>query len=63
MKITSILALLVIAAVIFYVTGGAALLGLGGGSANLPETTQPPNATFMGYEQENPYASQEPTEG
>ena len=62
MKKTSIIAFLVIGAVIFYVTGGGALLGLGGSGANLPETTQPPNATFMGYEQENPYVDEEPAQ-
>ena len=61
MKKSSILAFLVIGGIVFYVTGGGALLGLGG-SASLPETTQPPNATFMGYEQDNPYFSEEPSE-
>ena len=54
MKISSIIALLFIGGVIFYVTGGGALLGFGA-TAPLPQTTQPPNATFMGDEQANPY--------
>ena len=55
MKITSIIAFLVIGAIIFYVTGGGALLGLGGKPGSLPETTDAPNATFMGDEQGNPF--------
>ena len=61
MKKSSLLAFLVIGAIIFYVTGGGALLGLGG-TASLPETTEAPNATFMGYEQENPFVTDEPSE-
>ena len=56
MKTSSIIALLVIGGIVFYVTGGGALLGLGGSSAQLPDTITPPNATFMGYEQTNPFA-------
>lgn len=56
MKTSGILALLFIGGVIYYVTGGGALMGLGGSSGPLPETITPPNATFMGNEQTNPYA-------
>jgi hypothetical protein len=56
MKTSTLLALLFIGGIIFYVTGGGALLGLGGASTTLPDTVTPPNATFMGSEQENPYA-------
>ncbi len=56
MKTSAILALLFIGGIVFYVTGGGALLGLGGSSAQLPDTITPPNATFMGNEQANPYA-------
>lgn len=57
MKTSSILALLFIGGVIYFVTGGGALLGLGGGRpAKLPDTITPPNATFMGAQQENPFA-------
>lgn len=55
MKITSIVAFLVIGAIIFYVSGGGKLLGLVGGSGDLPDTMTPPNATFMGDEQGNPF--------
>jgi hypothetical protein len=55
MKTSSIIALLCIGGIIFYVTGGASLLGFGR-TGPLPQTTQPPNATFMGNEQANPYA-------
>lgn len=58
MKTSSIIAFLVIGAVIFYVSGGGALLGLGG-SGNLPDTTKAPNATFIGDEQSNPFIGQE----
>ncbi len=54
MKIGSILAMLFIAAVIYYVTGGGALLGFGS-PTTLPDTMTPPNATFMGDEQRNPF--------
>ena len=55
MKTSAILALLFIGGIVFYVTGGGALLGFGS-SAPLPDTITPPNATFMGNEQANPYA-------
>ncbi len=55
MKASAILALLFIGGVIFYVTGGGALLGLTQ-PTNLPDTITPPNATFVGTEQTNPYA-------
>ena len=56
MKTSSILALLFIGGVIYFVTGGGALFGLGAGtSAKLPDTITPPNATFMGSQQENPF--------
>jgi hypothetical protein len=54
MKTISIIALLFIGGIVFYVTGGGALLGFGS-TGPLPQTTQPPNATFMGDEQPNPY--------
>ncbi len=56
MKTSTLLALLFIGGIIFYVTGGGAILGLGGTAITLPETITPPNATFMGSEQGNPYA-------
>ncbi len=64
MKASSIVAFLVIAAIIFYVTGGGALFGVlgAGGTGSLPETTRPPNATFMGDEQANPFVGAEKVE-
>jgi hypothetical protein len=56
MKKSAMLALLFIGGIVFYVTGGGALLGLGGTSTTLPDTIAAPNATFMGSAQENPYA-------
>ena len=58
MKTSSLLALLFIGAVIYFVTGGGALMGVFGGrpATTLPDTVTPPNATFMGSEQENPFA-------
>lgn len=58
MKIVCLLALLFIGAAIFYVTGGGALLGLGD-PTELPETMTPPNATFMGDAEENPFFADE----
>ena len=55
MKTSAFLALLFIGGIVFYVTGGGALLGLGG-TTSLPDTITPPNATFFGNEQENPFA-------
>ncbi|MCG8652381.1 MAG: hypothetical protein MI861_21250 [Pirellulales bacterium] len=57
MKVSSIIALLFIGAVIYYVTGGGGLFGLGNHDS-LPETKQVPDATFLGDEQQNPFVNQ-----
>ncbi len=54
MKSSFILAILFIGGIVYYVTGGGAMMGLGR-STPLPETSVAPNATFMGDEQENPF--------
>ena len=54
MKTGALLALLVVGGAIFYFSGGAASLGLVP-PADLPETITPPNATFIGTEQANPF--------
>lgn len=58
MKTSSLLALLFIGGVIYFVSGGGALLGVFGGrpAPGLPDTVTPPNATFIGSEHENPFA-------
>lgn len=61
MKVIPIIAVLVIGGIIFYVTGGGALLGVGGTQA-LPETTEAPNATFLGDEQSNPFFAEPQTQ-
>jgi hypothetical protein len=55
MKTSSLLALLFVGAVIYYVTGGGSLFGLAR-PTRLPDTITPPNGNFVGYERTNPYA-------
>lgn len=55
MRLSNVLAFLVIGGIIFWVTGGGALFQLAT-PTELPTTITPPNATFMGSEQTNPFA-------
>ncbi len=56
MRKSTLLAFLFIGGVVFFVTGGGSLFGLGAAPENLPDTITPPNSTFVGSEQSNPYA-------
>ena len=54
MRLSSLIAVAVISAVIYWATGGGSLLW-SLGSNELPDTIVPMNATFIGNEQTNPY--------
>jgi hypothetical protein len=54
MKFHTFLAVLLIAGAVYYWSDGGTKLGLSTPTA-LPETIAPPNATFLGDEQSNPY--------
>jgi hypothetical protein len=54
MKLSSIIAVLVIAGAIYYYTDGGKMLGITQ-PTDLPDTMVPPNATFIGDEETNPY--------
>jgi hypothetical protein len=54
MKALTLVVLLVLGGVAFYYLGGAEKLGWIP-AKDLPETIVPPNATFLGTEQSNPY--------
>jgi hypothetical protein len=54
MKISTLITLVAICGAVFYATGGSSLFRLTGPS-ELPDTITPPNATFFGSEQSNPF--------
>jgi hypothetical protein len=55
MKVVVVLVLLCVGVGAFWYSGGASRVGLAGPS-ELPDTITPPNATFVGNEQSNPFA-------
>lgn len=57
MKFSTIVFVLLAAGALYYWTGGEMLIGLST-TGDLPETIAPPNATFMGNEQANPFFGQ-----
>ena len=54
MKASTIVAILLVAGAVYYWTDGGQSLGLQA-QRDLPETIAPPNATFIGDEQANPF--------
>lgn len=54
MKASTIVTILLVVGAVYYWTDGGTTLGLNA-PKNLPETIAPPNATFMGDEQANPF--------
>ena len=57
MKSNLIIAILLITGAIYYWTDGDMMLGLAK-PQNLPDTIAPPNSTFLGNEEINPYFAQ-----
>jgi hypothetical protein len=57
MKFSLILVVLVIGAAGYFAMGGGAPFGLAG-SDQRPELAEPPNATFLGQERQNPYIAE-----
>ena len=54
MKLSTIIAIILVAGAIYYWTDGGMMLGLRTPEA-LPDFVAPPNATFMGHERSNPF--------
>jgi hypothetical protein len=55
MKANAIIAILLIVGALYYWTDGGTALGLTA-TSDLPDTIVPPNATFMGSPESNPFA-------
>ncbi len=57
MKLSTIVAIVLVAGAIYYWTDGGMKLGLRT-PETLPDTVAPPNATFMGHERSNPFMAE-----
>ncbi len=55
MKLTTVITLMILLGAVYWATDGGGIFETSAPS-ELPDTIAPPNATFMGNEQANPYA-------